>query len=163
MQQRGLRRTWRSAAVLLAIAAGTLTASSSALAARAHPHVTGVTFSGSQAAPTITVTGTSFGKKPPKSFSAATTSCGAYGPGNGSWFGKSGLWFQDDTHDWQAGAGTSTGGNCIGIVVDSWSDTSVTLHFGVAYGSFDHWTADPGDNFVIDVEGYYWGGLVSYS
>jgi hypothetical protein len=160
--RRGPARACLRAALGLLLAAGALAAAGSAGAARTTPHITGVTFGGSPAAPTITVTGTGLGNKPPRSYSAANTSCGNYGTGNGSWYGKSGLWFTDDTNSWQAGEGNAKGGNCIGLVVDSWSSTQAVFHFGIAYGSFDHWTADSGDNFVIALGGYYWGGLVGY-
>src|SRR4051794_4872728 len=128
--------------------------------ALALPVISHVGFTGTPTTTTVTVTGTGFGKAP-KSFSAATTSCGTY-VANGRWYGKYGLWFFDNTHQWQAGKGTSAGGNCIGIVVQSWSATQVVFQFGNAYASFDHWTADPGDNFVISLKAAFWGGLVSY-
>jgi hypothetical protein len=142
------------------LAIGALTAG--AANASAAPVVTGVTLTGDPSTPTITVTGTGFGNKAPKGYSAAITSCGDYN-NNGDWYGKSGLWFGDNTHQWQAGLGKGTNGNCIGIVVESWKSTQVVFQFGSAYGTFDHWNADPGDNYVIALRGYYWGGVVSYS
>jgi hypothetical protein len=125
--------------------------------------VTNVTFGGNSTAPTITITGTGFGSHAPTAYSAANTSCGSYGSGNGNWYGTNGLWFFDSTNAWQAGDGTASGGNCIGLVVQSWTATQVVFTFGIAYGSFDHWTVDPGDHFVIDLKKFYWGGVASYS
>ncbi|HLZ08756.1 MAG TPA: hypothetical protein VKT80_09235 [Chloroflexota bacterium] len=124
--------------------------------------VSGVVFTGSSSAPTITVTGSGFGTRAPIGYPNNSTGCGAY-TNNGDVYGKNGLWFLDDTHVWQAGEGKPPAANCIGLIVQSWSPTQVVFQFGDAYGTFDHWTADPGDNFVIDLKGYFWGGVVSYS
>ena len=149
-----------SLALTAALAVGVLTAG--AASASTAPVVTGVTLTGNPSTPTVTVTGTGFGSKAPKGYSAGNTSCGTYS-NNGDWYGKSGLWFGDNTHQWQAGFGKGTNGNCIGLIVVQWSSTQVVFQFGSAYGTFDHWNADPGDNYVIALRGYYWGGVVSYS
>jgi hypothetical protein len=146
------------AASVLAVA---LTAVAAAGASTSAYAITGVAFSGSPAAPTITITGSHFGTAPAGS-SNEVTSCGDYGTENGDGFGNR-LWFLDDTNDWQAGFGTPPNANCIGIKIVSWTSKKAVLQFGVAYGSFDHWTADPGDNFVIKLKNFYWGGVVAYS
>ncbi len=160
MRSRRLLRASLLAALAAACASLLLAAGASAAV------ITKVTFSGSSAAPTLTITGSGFGTKPPKAFSAAKTSCGEYGPENGDWYGKQtakkDLWFQDDTNGWLAGAGKGTSGTCIGIVAESWSATQAVLHFGVSYGTFGSWDADSGDNYVLGLDGYFWGGVVSY-
>ncbi len=133
-----------------------------AAAPTASPIITGITFNGSVSSPTITVTGTGFGKTPPEGTSDANTGCGDHRRGNGDVYGTNGLWFLDDTKVWQAGYSNSSGGNCIGLIIESWTTTQVMFGFGVAYDSFDHWYAAFGDHYVIDLKGWYEGGLVSY-
>jgi hypothetical protein len=151
-----------------ALAVACVTAGTTASAASAHPQgaasvrITSVTFSGSPASPTVTITGSGFGRKAPKGASASTApGCGGLvGPGLD--YGNS-LWFIDDTVPFTAGQGKPpTNGSCVGVVVNSWSDTSVSLSFGVWYGQND-WVANPGDNFVWTIKGYPFGGLISYS
>jgi hypothetical protein len=155
--------------VIAAIATGLLLIPAATASAS---RVSSVTFSGTegQPGPTVTVTGTGFPAKAPKGSSAATDSCGDYGPGNGDWFGKitskKSLVFIDDTNEWWAGEGTPNGGNCIGIVLESWSPTQVVFKFGVAYGSFASefgpWMANAGDHFVLKIANYWYGGTVGY-
>lgn len=145
--------------LVMAAMAAVLTGGASAATTR---YVTSVVFTGTSAAPTITVNGVGFGSTAPTSYPANVTSCGTY-TDNGRWYGANGLWFFDDAHLWQAGKGTGTSGNCIGIKLVSWASTKVVFNFGNAYGSFDHWTADATDNYVLDLKGFLWGGVVSYS
>jgi hypothetical protein len=147
--------------VLLAAFAATLLFSAFASTAGATYPITSVVFTGSSAAPTITVNGTGFGARPPRGTDNSVTSCGPY-TNNGKVYANS-LWFLDDTNEWQAGAGKPPNQNCIGVIVVSWTSTQVVLQFGSAYGSFAHWTADPGDNFVLKLKKFYFGGIVSYS
>jgi hypothetical protein len=138
-----------------------LTAVAAASASSGYP-ITSVVWTGSPAAPTVTIHGSGFGSTAPAGSSDSVTSCGTYGAANGDAYGNS-LWYLDTTNDWQAGFGTPPNANCIGITVVSWSKTQVVLQFGIAYGSFDHWTADAGDNFVIKLKKLYWGGVIAYS
>lgn len=130
---------------------------------------TGVTMSGTTTAPTFTVTGSGFGATAPTSYSAAHTSCEDYGPGNGRWFGTDGFWFLDNTHNWQAGRGMTTffgspysWSNCLGVYVDSWSNNRIVFHFGLAYGTQSSWFVQPGDNYVLTVNGQQFGGALAY-
>ena len=158
-----IRRRSFVSLVALVLVTTALAASASTVSAASTRRVTSVVFTGTSAAPTITVNGFGFGATAPASISASVTSCGTYSD-NGSWFGNNGLWFGDNTNDWQAGKGTAPGhGNCIGIKLVSWTGKKVVFGFGNAYGSFDHWTVDQSDNYVIALKNYYWGGVVSYS
>lgn len=125
------------------------------------PVLKSVVFTGSSAAPTITVNGTGFGAHPPTAYPNDTTSCGPY-TNNGNLYGAYGLWFLDNTHFWQAGRGNARGGNCIGLIVTSWTRTQVVFEFGSAYGTFDHWTVDQGDNYVLALKSSFFGGVASY-
>src|SRR5205814_1651113 len=122
-------------------------------------HIASVVFTGSSSAPTVTVNGSGFGPNPPTAYPANNTSCGIY-TNNGYWYGKD-LSFLDVTNNWQAGAGNASGGNCIGLIVQSWTPTQIVFTFGSAYGSFDHWTADLGDSYTIHVKTASYSGVVS--
>jgi hypothetical protein len=126
------------------------------------PAITSVTFSGTsgpgEASPTVTVTGTGFGAAP-SGTSDAVTSCGNYGSANGDVYGTK-LYFSDDGN-FEAGYSDRSGGNCIGIVIDSWSSKRIVLHFGVAYGSYARWYMENGDGYAISVKTTLWGGSVS--
>lgn len=124
------------------------------------PQIHRVVFTGNSSAPTVTIYGDNFGS-PPIGHPATVTSCGIYG-NNGSWYGND-FWIQDITHDWRAGYSDVSGGNCIGIVVRSWTPTQVVFTFGIACGSYDHWTIDPGDSVFIKLKTSSWNASVAYS
>lgn len=124
------------------------------------PVIRAVTFTGDSASPTVTFTGHGFGGSPPLGYDNTVNSCGIY-PGNGDDYGDQ-FSFTDDTNAWAAGQGIPPAGNCIGLVVQSWSGHRVVFMFGSAYGSFDHWTADQGDSFTLILEGASFTGTVNY-
>jgi hypothetical protein len=121
--------------------------------------ITSVQWGGNSFAPTVTITGTGFGKKAPTG-APASEAPGCTGV-TGSDYGTS-IWFIDNTPNWRAGTGKPpTSGACVGLIISNWSNTSITLTFGSQYGSFN-FLANQGDNFVWTVKGYPYGGLVSY-
>jgi len=110
--------------------------------------IASVTTSGTAASPTITVTGSGFGASPPAP-DPATSPVGQNGcpstfangspippAGGGNLFGTQ-LFFQDLTSGWTAGLNGNSEFDCIGIVIDSWSDTKVVFHFGNVFGRTD--------------------------
>jgi hypothetical protein len=131
-------------------------------ASASQPSIASVSFSGTSgpgvASPTITITGSHFGTTAPKGTSDNSTNCGPY-TANGDVYGTK-LYFVDDTN-FEAGYSDSSGANCVGIVVVSWSSTKVVLTFGNAYGTFDHWYLTNGDGFAISLKNGLWGGTVS--
>jgi hypothetical protein len=153
-----------AAATIAALAVATVPAvsASTARAAAARPSISSISFSGTQgpgvASPTITVTGTRFGATAPPGTSDNTTSCGTY-TANGDVYGSK-LYFTANAH-FEAGFSNSGGGDCIGIIVVSWSATKVVLKFGNSYGSFDHWYLTNGDGFAISIKTAIGGGAVS--
>jgi hypothetical protein len=110
--------------------------------------------------PVVKVFGSGFGARPTE-YSAAETSCGAYGKKNGFWFGEEAqniLWFRDHNaiypFEWVAGIGTGPGnGSCVGIRLKKWTETEVVFKFGIAYGSFSDWSVYEGDEFNLAVAG----------
>jgi hypothetical protein len=127
------------------------------------PVITSITFSGSDAccpgsSPTVTVTGQGFGASAPPGSDNSENSCGSY-TNNGSDYGDA--LNTTDTHTdsslpWTAGMGTPPTGSCVGLRVQSWSDTSVVFDFGgsgSAYQSFDEWFLENGDSFTLALKG----------
>ena len=106
------------------------------------PSVSGVSFSGPASNPTITVTGSNLGANPP----IGTPETCASGD-TGDLYGSSGLWFDDVTQGWTAGQS----GDCIGLIVTSWSATQVTFGFGNQYGGYP--PVGPGDQVQVEVQG----------
>ena len=106
------------------------------------PSISGVTLSGTPAAPTVTVTGSNFGSAAP---TATPETCQAGDTGNDYGFG--GLEFQDLTEGW--GAGES--GDCIGLLLTSWSSTKVVFTFGNEYANYGPINA--GDQIEVTVQG----------
>lgn len=155
-------RTVLARGVVVAGAAAAMIAGSAAAASASEPAISSVSFSGTAgsgvASPTITITGSNFGKTAPQGTSDNSTSCGPY-TANGDVYGTK-LYFVDDGN-FEAGYGTSSGATCIGIIVVSWSPTKVVLQFGNAYGTFDHWYLSNGDGFAISIKTGIWGGTVS--
>ena len=159
---------WRAKAAVLAAttAAGLLTipalAASAARVSAPRPSISSVSFSGTHgpgvASPTITITGSGFGATAPAGTSDNTTSCGPY-TANGKVYGSK-LYFLDDAN-FEAGFSNSSGADCVGIIVASWSPTKVVLQFGNAYGTFDHWYLSNGAGYALSVKTALWGGTVS--
>lgn len=91
------------------------------------PTIKAVTFSGTGYGLTVKVSGAGFGPWPPEATPITPVSCAA---GAASYDYASGvLSFTDVTEGWSAG----TPGSCIGVVIDSWSNTTVTFGFGAGY------------------------------
>jgi hypothetical protein len=161
---------WRLIAVVLAAAAAAAVAlatvpaftASAALAAAPRPSITSVSFSGTHgpgvASPAITITGSHFGATAPPGTPDGTTACGTYVANGDVYLGK--LYFTDDAN-FEAGFSNSSGADCIGIIVVSWSSTKVVLKFGNSYGSFAHWYLTNGDGYALSIKNALWGGAVS--
>ena len=106
--------------------------------------------SGTPSNPTITISGTNLGNFPPI---GTPETCQA--GDTGAIYGASGLWFSDTTTGWTAGQS----GDCIGLVVSSWSGTQVTFTFGNQYGNYP--PIGTGDSFAVDVQGAGFSGTLN--
>ena len=104
--------------------------------------ISGVTLSGTPAAPTVTVTGSNFGTAAP---TATPETCQEGDTGNDYGFG--GLELQDVTESWGAGEA----GDCIGLLLTSWSSTKVVFTFGNQYANYGPINA--GDQIEATVQG----------
>jgi len=115
------------------------------------PSITGVSFTGTSADPTITVTGSGFGSSPPI---GTPETCQSGDTGDD--YGSSGLWFSDATQGgWTAGQA----GDCIGLIVSSWSGSQVVYGFGNEYANYP--AIQSGDQVEVDVQGATFSGPLS--
>ncbi len=112
--------------------------------------ISGVTFSGSPSDPSITVTGSGFGGYPPI---GTPETCQSGDTGDD--YGSSGLWFNETTQSWTAGQA----GDCIGLIVTSWSSTQVVFGFGNEYGNYP--PIQSGDQIEVGVQGATFTGPLS--
>ena len=111
------------------------------------PTVTLLTDTGSIDDPTITVSGTGLGTFPPP---GAPESCN---PGDtGDVFGVVGVSLSDLTAGWTAGQT----GDCIGLIIDSWSPTSATFSLGNQYANYQ--PAHVGDSYTFELQGSTFNG-----
>jgi hypothetical protein len=116
----------------------------------APPSISGVSFSGSPSDPSITVTGTNFGAYPPI---GTPETCQSGDTGDD--YGSTGLWFSDTTQGWTAGQA----GDCIGLIVTSWSSTQVVFGFGNEYANYP--PVQSGDQIEVEVQGASSSGPLS--
>ena len=112
------------------------------------PTITSVSFTGTAAHPTVTISGSNLGTEPPGSPAGCSTT--------GDNFPGTSLTFNDTTGGWGAG----TGGDCIGLVVSSYSSSQVVYQFGSGYDVYG--TANDGDAFSLTVQGVTYSGTVTY-
>jgi hypothetical protein len=116
------------------------------------PHVASVVFngvSGGSASPTITVTGTGFGTEP----TGHPDTCSTY---TGDYYNQN-FYFWDDTTYWESGLS----GDCIGIVISSWTADKIVFGFGSGYGTGPDYSMYNGDNYALKVRSFMWGGVVN--
>ena len=113
-----------------------------ALIGGSSPSISGVTLSGTPAAPTVTVTGSNFGSAPT---TGTPETCQAGDTGDD--YSASGLIFQDLNEGWGAGEP----GDCIGLLVTSWSTTKVVFTVGNEYANYGPIQA--GDQIEVTILG----------
>jgi hypothetical protein len=115
----------------------------------APPTINSVSFTGTASAPTVTISGSNLGTEPTGSSAGCSTT--------GDNFPGASLTFNDSTGSWGAG----TGGDCIGLVVSSYSSSQVVYQFGSGYNVYG--TANSGDAFNLTVQGATYSGTVAYT
>ncbi len=125
--------------------------------------ITGVSTIGGPSNPTITVNGTGFGGK--AAASQPVPSCpGDPASGLGVDFLKAKLYINDYSQNWQAGFAP---GDCIGLVVSTYTKTHIVFTFGSWYqapgGGGQGPTGDAlaiGDPYTMSVKGAHFTGIV---
>jgi len=116
------------------------------------PTITNVVFKGSKRNPIVSVTGTGFGTVPPPPRHA---NCGASGKN----FPRHVLYLRDLTQRWDAGIT----GNCIGLKIETYTNTMIKFRFGNYYDTPPYFYAlAPGDQFEFAVMGTVASGTVAY-
>jgi DNA-binding beta-propeller fold protein YncE len=144
-----------AAAVLVATALVSVALAPSAFASG--PTITAVTFAGTPTYPTVTVWGSGFGDQAdlgtPQS---AGTECGPTGSGSNY---QTNFYFDEQYEGWAAGEGGS-GGDCVGLLIESYSDSEVTFAFGSSYSQYGQ--METSDNYLVTLLGATYGGTVSY-
>ncbi|MGA2210082.1 MAG: hypothetical protein ABSH30_10640 [Acidimicrobiales bacterium] len=122
--------------------------------------ITSVTISGSSESPEFVVAGSGFGSGPGKGAAPGCTEIAGAGLNYGSK-----IFFNDNSsNQWQAG----TGSDCIGLVIVSWSDTSIVFDLGSWYswsggGAGQGTVLNAGDPYTMTVKGAHLTGIVSIS
>ncbi len=158
----------RGALTLAVGVAAALVISPGIAAAKPSAQIASVSTGGTSAQPEITVNGSGFGRRPaprPSHFSTASKAMGCPvvpAAKAGHLYGTQ-LYFTDlkakkgTYSNWTAGQYTPGGSgffDCVGLVIDHWSTTTVRFHFGATYGkSFPHNTyfLSNGDRFKVFV------------
>jgi len=122
--------------------------------------ITAVTFTGEPTSPQVTVTGHGFGKQAP---TGSPPSCTEPPSDVGLNYAKSALFFNDSGYTpWQAG----TGGDCIGLVVTTYTNTEIVFSLGAWYGWSQGGAAQgitllDGDPFMMVVKGAHFTGVAA--
>jgi len=104
------------------------------------PTISGVSFNGTSADPTVTVNGSGFGIAP----STASPGCDT----SGTDYANDDLYIVDNTASWKAGEA----GTCASLANVSWSNTQVTFNLSGMYGTTCcgvDWVLNPGDNVTM--------------
>ncbi len=147
-------------------AAAVVPASTGIAAAKTSAHITSVTTSGTSASPEITVKGRGFGSRPapsPPHFPAVSfkSGCPTVPVAKGGRLYGTQLYLTDlkakkgTYKNWTAGQYTPNQFlDCVGMVIDHWSKTTVRFHFGATYGKFfpgNAYFLSNGDRFKVFV------------
>jgi hypothetical protein len=116
-----------------------------------HPVISSVVFTGNAMTPKVTLKGTGFGVKP-----TGTLPCGM--KADGLDYGTSALRLEDTSNSFTAGQA----GDCVGLVIASYSATSVVLTLGGYYKG--HYSAfAKGDKYAVTIWGVTKSGTVAYA
>jgi hypothetical protein len=96
-----------------------------------HPAIHSVTFSGKPDAQVVTLTGTGFGTK--ANLGSPTTPCSS--PETGEDYGAL-FYFTNQTEKWSAGNDASPNCDYVGLVITSYSNTTVVFDFGSNFSTY---------------------------
>ena len=153
--------TWRAVgarvALGLTLVAATIVATVplATSAGASGPTITAVTFSGDPAAPSITYWGSGFGTESDLG-AASPAACGYSGSDY-----QNNMDFSDN--GWTAGIGSGGSGDCVGLIISSYSDSQITFTLGSGYtlaGEYD--PVENGDAYSAQVLGATFSGTVHY-
>jgi YVTN family beta-propeller protein len=125
--------------------------------------VTAVTFGGTPASPTITVWGSGFGSESDLGTpqpAGGTSDC-VYPPYTGSDYTNN-LYFAENSQGWTAGQGSGGGGDCVGLLISSYSDNQITFGLGSGYTLAGYGQVHNGDSYALTVLGATLSGTVAF-
>jgi YVTN family beta-propeller protein len=127
------------------------------------PTITALTFGGSPSSPTVTVWGSGFGTY--ADLGTPQPAGGTYDcvspPYSGSDY-QNNMYFNENSQAWAAGQGSGGGGDCIGLIISSYSDSQITFTFGSGYSLGGYGAMGNGDGYSITVMGTTFNGTVAY-
>lgn len=118
----------------------------------AAPSISAVQFTGTPAEPTVSISGANFGTKPAPEPSEPLT-CFA---GDTSFDYGTSLYFGDSTQGWTGGEI----GDCIGLIVATYTETQIVYRFGAGYSHYGQLTS--GDGYSLVVGSSKHSGTVAY-
>ncbi len=116
------------------------------------PKIKSVTFSGTPSNPTVTIKGSSLGSMPAAEPSEPLNCF----PEDKSFDYGSSLYFSDGTQGWAAGQI----GDCVGLIVHSYSEKRIVYSFGAGYSHYGQITK--GDSYSLTVYSLSHSGTVAY-
>jgi len=154
-------RIVKKALIITSVVVGSVVPFSTA--AFAGPKISSVAFHAGAPSPTVVITGSGLGTAPRASL---VTACHANPANAGDTFGKSGLWIRDSgpSVPFLAGRGRPPKQTCVGLVLSSWSSTSITFTFATDfYGPPSGYLLNAGDNFTISVKNRVRSGQVTFT
>ena len=160
---------WRVAAAvmmgagLLVGAVGTAVVGTAGPAGAETAVISAVTFGGTPASPTVTVWGSGFGSESDLGTpqpAGGTSDC-VYPPYTGSDYTNN-LYLTEDTQGWSAGQGSDGGGDCIGLLISSYSDNQITFGLGSGYALAGYGQVKNGDSYSVTLLGVTYSGTVAY-
>jgi hypothetical protein len=125
------------------------------------PSISNVEISGSVNAPTVTISGSGFGTV--ANLGSGEAACGSSPTGLD--YGNNFL-FTDTTDGWNAGEGSPTY-DCIGVIIQSYSNEEVVFTFGSDYGVYRLGSGvallSSGDQFTMTLLGASFSGTAEYT
>ena len=134
---------------------------STAQAKPATATITSVTFGGTQAAPTITVSGSGFGTESDIGTPNAASDTQGCSPATGYDYGTN-MYIYDETDPTYFVAGLGPPNlAAVGVNITTYTDSEIVFTPGSCYGQ-NGWTFAPGDNFTMYVLSGQYSGNVSY-
>ena len=123
--------------------------------------ITGVSFGGTEASPTITVSGSGFGTQSDIGTPNAASDTQNCSPATGSDYGSN-MYIYDETDPsyFVAGLGPPNLA-AVGVIITTYTDSEIVFTLGSCYGQ-NGWVFAPGDSFTMYVLGAQYSASVSY-
>ena len=123
--------------------------------------ITNVIFSGTEAAPTVTVLGSGFGTESDLGAANVASNDQNCNPATGYDYGTN-FYSSDDTNpgSWVAGLGPPALA-AVGVIISSYTDNQVIFTPGSCYGQ-NNWIYYPGNSFTMNLLGASFSGSISF-